>query len=291
MSFIKDTKGLGFSFKGRFRNTTTGGFTAAPTVNGFRTRSKNAIRSQVTTTGLNTYLKILRNLPASYHVLVEPTFIRISKHVLRIADHYVPTETGALRGTGHVVTTKEYAPGAEKGAAGVSVLPSPRREPGSVNKAIAIEYGGRSAPYAIFVHENPEAAHGAEYLAKQLPDRIKSMRSYELALGGSDKFRKKLTVGKGQNHRPQEQYKWMERAWNEAYPYIEAQLNKLVRSVIAKTRKDSRVANDKIVTKTTQSQIAIFHDILMRRGIVQKIGKGQNARAGRTLSGGNIKRL
>lgn len=291
MSFVKDTRGLGFSFKGRFKDTISGKRTSAPTVEGFRTRSKNAIRSQVTTTGLNTYLKILRNLPASYHVLVEPTFIRISKHVLRLADHYVPTDTGKLRDTGHVVTTKEYAHGAEKGAVGVSALPSPRREPGSVNKSIAIEYGGRRAPYAIFVHENPDKAHGAEYLAKQLPTSIRTMQDYKRALGGSDKFRKKLTVGKGLNHRPQEQYKWMERAWNEAYPYIETQLNKLVRSVIAKTRKDSRVANDKIITKTVQSQIGLFHDILMRRGIVQKIGKGQSARAGRTLSGGNIKRL
>lgn len=64
--------------------------------------------------------------------------------------------------------------------------------------------------YAVYVHENPDAAHGAEFNTKHA-DRI----------AGSKKYRKRKKLGRSRiwfNRGPNQQYKFLEQPFRENRP-------------------------------------------------------------------------
>lgn len=230
-------RGLSFSFAGKFRDL-KGRYAKAPGVTGYK--SKNRIKTGCTTQGLNAAIAVFRGLPFAYTEGLYKAYWRIAAKVQSISDHYVPTDTGKLRASGGYRTKKQQLP-----TVGNS----------EINVAIEMQYGGSSAPYAIYVHEDPTKRHGAAYLAHQAAKQMDKMHKYDARFGRLHKeslakytrIRANEHDEKADSHRPQEQYKWTEVAWQQARPYIEAQLQSAVRGVINKLKADAKKEQNSIV--------------------------------------------
>lgn len=98
--------------------------------------------------GLDEVSKMLRRTRTAERILARAVFSE-AETVLNESKKIVPVDTGVLKNSG-------------------AVSP-PKIEPGSVE--VEITYGGAAAPYALYVHEDPEARHepGKTYKYLEIP--------------------------------------------------------------------------------------------------------------------------
>jgi len=222
-------KGLSFSFAGKFRDL-KGRYVKAPGVKGYQ--NLNSIKTGCTTQGLNAAIAVFRGLPFAYTEGLYKAYWRIAAKVKSISDYYVPTDTGKLRASGSYSTKKQQLP-----TVGNS----------EINVAIEMQYGGSKAPYAIYVHEDPTKRHGAAYLAHQVAKQMERLRKNDAKTTARVKESLTKKYADSHSHRPQEQYKWTEVAWQQARPYIDAQLQSAVRGVINKLKADAKKEQNSVV--------------------------------------------
>lgn len=112
-----------------------------------------SVRGNIGAEGLDRLIRVLeaggdaarRELPNALHDEVQEIFA--------VTQRRVPVRTGALRGSGHVT---RHGMGADT--------------------SFIIGYGGSAAPYAIYVHEDPDARHDPPTGAKFVEGPIMEAR-------------------------------------------------------------------------------------------------------------------
>jgi hypothetical protein len=241
---------LDHAIRGKFRDK-KGRYTPALWVKGYAATGKaggyeyaTTIRSQTTTFGLNRFLSILRGLPREMGMGIERAHVRIAKKLLSVADYYVPTDKGPLRASGKIVQGTGSVGGTLNTR--VSGMALPLAVPTStetLNRTIAIQYGGHTAPYAAIVHQDTSLRHGIELVAHQRTQAAAARKGRDLTKRDLKKIDKDIqewsTSEEAQEgpHRPQEQALWMDKAWDMTVPFAEATLATEVGKVYRKLSK------------------------------------------------------
>lgn len=98
--------------------------------------------------GLNNVLKMLERVATETNASLDDALLAEAELIMTEAKERTPVLTGALRASGHVDQT---------------------------DKGVRLEFGGPSAPYAVYVHENLEAYHSngqAKFLESAVLDAL-----------------------------------------------------------------------------------------------------------------------
>lgn len=145
---------------------------------------------------------------------------RMSRVALEMADKFVPDSSGTLRATGRVFG----GGGAVEGKVG-QVITSSAISAGDGTVSGGIVYGGKSAPYAVYVHENTDAVHGAQWNAKYVGYRTSHYNKDE----DVDKYLATLRRNNGKmTRRPEERALWISEAIQQSAPEMQAILVKQI---------------------------------------------------------------
>lgn len=146
-------------------------------------------------------------LPRALKVGIAMGFTSVSAKLLRIANKYVPVDTGKLIETGKVINDIPVGAITAESVAETNI--------GANAYRVGIQYGDASTRYALYVHEDTEALHG---------------EAYNLVHQDDDDF-----TPRGKD----EQAKWMDRAMEEGMPMMTRDLTKAIRDSFRNTLRNS----------------------------------------------------
>lgn len=174
--------------------------------------------ARVTFTGVHEIMRRLsRDIPEATQASIAGVVNSAALVVLQKADEFVPVDTGALHGTGQIIP----------------MTPTSSRSISSTQYRVAIQYGSPEVPYAVYVHENVGAAHGA--VLNMFHDYKKSnTRPYESL------YRTMLMKRPWHPRRAEEQAKFMDRAFMETQVEVQAILAAGLRTAIMRILKNPK---------------------------------------------------
>lgn len=104
-------------------------------------------------TGIASHIRALRGMKKADGVRIEDGIRKCLGVIHRKADTYVPVDTGALKDSGTEVVT----------GSGLACVGR-------------VEYGGETAPYALWVHQDPHATHAPPTSFKFLERAVRETR-------------------------------------------------------------------------------------------------------------------
>lgn len=165
----------------------------------------------------------LRDLPNAVYMGASQGVNRAAQYVLSVADKYVPQDSGKLRASGRAEQT-------DAGTGRFFTSYADKKFTRS-DATVSITYGNSNTPYAVYVHEDENAAHGEAYNRKHGYKRLFTGRGRNIRYTG---------VVKDVNavRRPEEQAKWMEKAMSESEPTIKLFMSEAISDSILRVRKN-----------------------------------------------------
>lgn len=181
--------------------------------------------------GATGFLRKMGALPGAVQTSLDAALYKLAQEILKRADYYVPDDRGRLRATGRIETiTRDTGTTAVRNK-------TPNQ---SFNPVFAIRYGGSSAPYAFWVHENMKARHGAAYNAAML-QRARGMGKREATQYLIDHPNSSFTL-----RRPQEQAQWIARAYAEVGPVVYPLVFEAIRKALTKVMRQPGTESNKL---------------------------------------------